>query len=192
VSTLLGYGGVVPAAVYGNAANDKQPTVISAPATWAYQPDTLRDARDKARSIILAQVISAQQGNDLVVPAAGEPEGVDRLPTQRVTLKVLQAFKGGTTVNEQLTLFQTGGTVTNTKGERAQLVLDGDPLYQSGERYLLMLVGGPNGMVRTIAPEGRYRYTNDGSLTPLVAGAVADEVKGKRLSNLASVLKSSG
>jgi hypothetical protein len=33
---------------------------------------------------------------------------------------------------------------------------------------MLMLEDGPQGMLRTIAPEGRYRVESNGSVTPMV------------------------
>jgi hypothetical protein len=92
-----------------------------------------------------------------------------------------------------VTLFQTGGTVSTAKAgdNHARLVLDGDPLYTAGEQYLLMLVPGPQGAQRIIAPEGRYRYdTATGKLAPTVAGPVANQVNGKRLADLQATLTS--
>jgi hypothetical protein len=186
-AVAVGLAGAVPAAVYGTG---NEPTTVPMRATWNYHPQSVKDARNTAQSIVLAQVVSTRQGDDLVVPAAGEPSGVNRVPTQRVTVKVLQSYKGTAQTNQQLTLFQTGGVVTNSRGESGRLVLDGDPLYKAGERYLLMLSAGPDGALRTIAPEGRYRYAADGSLTPMVTSKVTDEVKAKGLTGLAPLLRS--
>jgi hypothetical protein len=117
---------------------------------------------------------------------------VDRIPTQRVTLKVLRSYKGAT-ASTQLTLFQTGGLVSTAKAgdSHPRMMLDGDPFYTTGEQYLLMLVAGPQGTVRVVAPEGRFRYTaSTGALAPVVAGPVADQVNGKRLPDLQATLAS--
>jgi hypothetical protein len=84
----------------------------SAAASWAFRPQSVQEARDKAHTIVRAQVVSVEKGEDLVVPAKGEPTGEDRLPTQRITVKVTKSFKGNAQVGNTLTLFQTGGDVT--------------------------------------------------------------------------------
>jgi hypothetical protein len=188
----LALGAVIAqSAVYGNAA-DERPTV-TIHASWDFHPQTLKEARDHAQTIVLAQVVSVRAGDDIVTREPGEPDGVDRIPTQRVTVTVLQSFKGTATANQQLTLFQTGGVVSTAKAGdiHPRMVLDGDPFYANGEQYLLMLVPGPRGTLRVIAPEGRYRYNaSTGALTPMVAGPVADQVKNTRLTDLKPTLTS--
>lgn len=66
------------------------------------------------------------------------------IPTRRVTVEVIQPFKGTASAGARLTLFQTGGTVNlppapakGEKGEAApevkvhQVILEGDPLYRA-------------------------------------------------------------
>jgi hypothetical protein len=187
----LGVGGVlVQSAVYGSA--DQRPTA-TIHATWDFHPQTVKEARDRAQTIVLAQVVSVRAGDDIVTSEPGEPDGVDRIPTQRVTVTVRQSYKGTATVNQQLTLFQTGGVVSTAKAgdSHPRLILDGDPLYSNGEQYLLMLVLGPQGTLRIISPEGRYRYDPaKGTLTPMIAGPVADQIKGTHLNDLVPALKS--
>jgi len=187
----LGVAGVLAgSAVYGSA--DQRPTV-TIHATWEFHPQTVKQARDRAQTIVLAQVMSVRAGNDIVTREPGEPDGVDRIPTQRITVSVLQSYKGTATVHQQLTLFQTGGLVSTAQAgdRRPRMVLDGDAFYSKGEQYLLMLVPGPEGTLRIISPEGRYRYdAASGTLTPMVAGPVADQIKGTRLADLESTLQS--
>lgn len=192
-AALLVAGLVVQLAVYSN-----QEPVATTHASWTFHPATLREARNHAMSIVLAQVVAVQPGEDIVTAQSGEPDGFDRIPTQRVTIKVIDSYKGKNKAGEQLTLFQTGGTLlppAPAKGTKAdthipQMVLEGDPLYAVGEQYLLMLVPGPSGLLRTISPEGRYRHDKStGQLTAMVAGPVANEMKGKRLNSLATVLR---
>src|SRR5262249_16928347 len=124
----------------------QQPTT-TLHASWAFHPATLAQARDHSQSIVLAQVVSVERGQDLVTAVPNEPNGVDRIPTQRITVRVLRTYKGTARVGQQVTLFQTGGTVLPAPpppGGRAttkvpQYVLEGDPLYVAGEQYLLML-----------------------------------------------------
>lgn len=88
----------------------RQPAMV-AHASWGFQPKTLEEACDKAEVIARVQVQSVVQGPDDVVPVPGEPSGEDRLPTQRVTLRVLKSYKGTVTNGETLTLTQTGGAM---------------------------------------------------------------------------------
>ena len=93
-------------AVYYN----EQPE-IQAHASWAFHPKSLQETKDRAHTIVRAQVVAVEQGEDLVVPAIGEPTGEDRIPTQRITVRVKKVHKGGAREGDTLTRFQTGGTV---------------------------------------------------------------------------------
>ena len=95
-------------AVYYN----EQPEA-TASASWAFHPKSLKETRDRAHTIVQAKVVSVEKGEDLVVPARGEPTGEDRIPTQRITVKVNKAHKGEAKEGDTLTLFQTGGEVTD-------------------------------------------------------------------------------
>lgn len=55
--------------------------------TWAFHPETFQEARDRAQLIVLAQVVSVEQGTDLVAPLPQSLTGQDRVPTQRITLQ---------------------------------------------------------------------------------------------------------
>jgi hypothetical protein len=165
----------------------------TAHASWAFHPKSFAEARGRAKSIVLAEVTSVERGEDLVMPVEGEPNGEDRIPTQQVTLKVLKGYKGGAKAGQTLTLFQTGGTVLpppppeGTKEavtDVQQVILEGDPLYQQGEKYLLLLEPGPKGMLRTISPEGRYRHQQNDTLSPMVDNEVTREVRGKTLASI--------
>jgi hypothetical protein len=89
-------------------SHHEQPELVSE-ASWAFHPRSLRETRDRAHTIVRAQVVAVEKGEDLVVPARGEPSGEDRLPTQRITIKVTKNFKGAARPGQTLTLFQTGG-----------------------------------------------------------------------------------
>lgn len=115
---------------------------------------------------------------------------------------MLQSYKGPAAVGQQLTLFQTGGTVAppppstkpakgeNLETEVHQVILDGDPLYSPGQQYLVMLEDGPAGTLRPVSPEGRYRYDPaNGKLDPMVHNSVTGEVSSKSLTALAPVLR---
>lgn len=181
----LAAGGVAAQAAVADRT-DARPTV-TVHAQWDFHPTTLAQARARAQQIVLAEVVSVRPGADIVTPAAGEPDGVSRIPTQRITVRVFNSYKGTAKQGEELVLFQTGGVVSTAEpgDTHPRLVLDGDPFYAKGEQYLLMLVPGPQGTLRVVAPEGRYRVDKNGNLTAMVTGPVADEVKGKRLADVA-------
>ncbi|MCI0395684.1 MAG: hypothetical protein L0332_25090 [Chloroflexi bacterium] len=167
-------------------------------ASWIYHPETFETAVGDADLIVLANVIAVEAGNDIVHEAIGhEPEGEVRIPTQRITIEVVESYKGETKTGEQLVLFQTGGKRaeiiaqnedSNQELNSPVMILEGDPLYKVGEQYLLLLVPGPDNLLRTISPEGRYLVEKDGTLTPMVANEATDVVHGKTVDELESVL----
>ena len=190
----LAVGVGVQVAVYHQSA--PSPTYLHA--SWTFTPKTSQELDARAQSIVLARVVSVTAGPDIVTKQPQEPAGVDRIPTRRITVEVLKPYKGSATAGEQLTLFQTGGAVlppAPSKGTAAQthvqqLVLDGDPVYRTGEQYLLMLEPGPQGTLRTVSPEGRYRYdSGSGALTAMVNTTVAKQVSASRLTALEPALR---
>jgi len=178
--SLAALGVVVGA--QAKSAPAERPTV-TVNAVWDYHPATLAAARAKAEQVVQVTVVSVAAGPDIVTPAKGEPDGVDRIPTQRVTVSVLRAFKGSAKVGDQLTVFQTGGVVsTAVPGDtHPRMVVDGDPFYAAGEQHLLLLVPGPQGTLRIISPEGRYRIDAAGKLSSAVSGPVVAEATAKGL-----------
>lgn len=170
------------------AVSTSRPRNLVLYASWANSPKSLKEAHAIAKTIVLAEVIAVEQGDDLVVPVDGELNDEDRVPTQRVTLNVIKSYKGGDKTIDTVTLFQTGGVQTQAptsdngkelESNAAQVILEGDPLYVIGEQYLLMLEDGPNGMQRTISPEGRYLLQGDGTLKAMVDNDMTQEVVGK-------------
>jgi hypothetical protein len=162
--------------------------VVTASASWKFKPASLAETRDKASSIVQAEVVSVAPGPDLVVPASGEPTGEDRLPTQRVQVKVKKAVKGGAKAGDVLEVFQTGGKLlpsgqpdgkNNARLQAKLVILEGDPLYQVGEEYLLFLEDGPRGMKRAVSPEGRFRVERAGALVAMVQNDATKELHGK-------------
>jgi LPXTG-motif cell wall-anchored protein len=63
-------------------------------------------------------------------------------------------------------------------------MLDDDPAYQPGERYLLALVDGPEGTLRPISPEGRYLVAPDNSVQAVTTSAVGASVNGQALTTV--------
>jgi hypothetical protein len=192
----LSVAGLGQVAVY---THDHSP--VTQQASWSFQPKNAKAVRDRAKAIVLAEVVSTQPGEDIVTKQPNEPGGVDRIPTTRIIVKVIKSYKGATSVGEQVTLFQTGGTTelpaAPADGKSAQthvqqFVLEGDPTYVSGEQYLLMLEPGPSGTLRPVSPQGRYHYDkNSGVLTGVVKDAVSNETTSKQLSSMESGLRTS-
>ena len=148
-------------------------------ATWHFHPTALAEAQERASAIITAQVMAVTQAADLVVPVAGEPNGEDRVPTQRITVEVLDALKGN--VGQTLTLFRTG---TDSTG------IEGDPAYKVGETYVLFMQPKEDeaGSYRLIAPEGRFRVVN-AQLEPMVDAGYAAAFRGKHVADLQTELE---
>ncbi len=162
-------------------------------AVWAFQPKSFAEVVSHAQVIAEVQVVAVAKGADITVPASGEPNGVDVLPTQRVTVQVANSLKG-TQVGQQLTIFRNGGeaVVPESKpvvgkgdpnadpaGTKAHILLiSDDPEYKVGSRYFLLLVDGPDGTLRPISPEGRYLINGDSTLAPVSGSDVATSVAG--------------
>jgi hypothetical protein len=182
------------------AYHHDRPSTSVVRATWSFHPTSRQQVITRAQQIVLGKVTSITAGPPIVTAEPGEPGGVDRIPTQRITVTVVTGYKGTATAGQQLTLFQTGGSVTQqaapAKGKAArstvqQVVLEGDPAYRAGEQYLLMLEPGPAGSLRPVSPEGRYRVdAKTGSLSAMVSNPVTTAVTGQRLTALAATLRS--
>ncbi len=167
----------------------QRPAMV-AHAVWDFQPKNFAEAKNRAKHIVLAEVVNVERGEDIVTKVEGEPNGEDRLPTQKVTLKVVKGYKGNAR-DTMITLFQTGGEVQNppppAEGEKppsvegSEVIFAGDPLYKVGEQYLLLLEPGPRDMQRIVSPEGRYKVEANGTLEAMVDTDAAREVKGKPL-----------
>jgi hypothetical protein len=167
--------------------------VVETHASWAFKPKNLTEAQAKAHTIVQGEVVSVSAGPDIVTKAPGEPNNEDRIPTQQIKLKVNKVEKGNAKVGQIVDVFQTGGIAAPSgqpdgkQGARIEthlVLLSDDPLYKTGEQYLLMLEDGPKGLLRTISPEGRFRIESNGSVTPMVDNEVTAVVKGKQVSEL--------
>lgn len=114
---------------------------------WHNTPTSVDEAVDLGAVVVRATVMGVQQAPDIVVPAQGEPGGVDRVPTQAITFKTHESLKGS--VTSTFTVFRTGGPNT---------IVAGDPEYAVGQQYVLILdVQRPDGRWVLVSPEGRYQ-----------------------------------
>lgn len=195
----------------GRMAGDVESVWI---ADWAENPESVEEAVESAEQVVVGQVVRVRPGEDLVVEAEGLPDGVDRIPTEIVTLRVEKSMKAGRGDPPQtVEVFRTGGTIGTPPSQRGNrppeeppegverpdrpdppgdrtVKLNGDPPYERGERYVLMLKPGPemrvNGRTmraqRPVSPEGRYRVTRGGQIEPVSERAeFARELRGRSL-----------
>ena len=182
-------------------------------ASWVNHANTLKEGLDQSDQVILGEVTELGKGPDLVVPAAGEPSGEDRIPTMIVKLKVNKTYKGGP--GKVVELMQTGHStdavllpgnpfpaaqdnghvqvkgkrrvqgqsttspIGPTAGDSRATILEDDPPYLVGEKYVLFLkdmqhsdgsavalAGVSRAMTRVLAPEGRLQITKSDHLKP--------------------------
>ena len=182
-------------------------------ASWVNHANTLKEGLDQSDRVILGEVIQLRKGPDLVIPAAGEPSGEDRIETTIVKLKVHKTYKGAP--SEFVELMQTGHStdavllpgnpfsaaqdngrvqvkgkrrvqgqsttspIGPTSGDSRATILEDDPPYLVGEKYVLFLkdmqrsaesavalAGVSRAMTRVLAPEGRLQITKSDHLKP--------------------------
>ena len=133
-----------------------------------------------AELIVLADITSVKQGPDWVSPAG--PPHVTRVPTQRVTLEVVKVYQGDAAPGQTLTLYQGHVGVTWSGPLPFFMINENDPVYERGERYVLVLmpVSMPEelkpyqpepwqeGMFSVVYPEGRLRLNADGTVTSVL------------------------
>jgi hypothetical protein len=191
-------------------------------AVWAAFPRSLADASKLADRVVLGEVVNVARAEDLVFESGGEKEDAGRLriAVEAVEVRVLKNYKGKAD-HETLTVFHTGLSQAESPAEKAPppgpppprppdgidqpaapqpsrkgvttiSVLDGDPSYKVGERYLLFLQEGPTLKVRgqevrsnAIAnPSMRFRVGADSSLDPIAKHGFAKDLQGKPLAHL--------
>jgi hypothetical protein len=139
-------------------------------ASWRNSPDTLEQAVELSDDIVRGRVTRVRRAEDIVVQAAGEPDGEVRIPVEAVTIQLERTLKGGP--KERIQVFHTGlskGDSAAEKGapredppprpddgvdrprrlprpsiaESRTFLLEGDPPYKSGDRVVLFLTEGP-------------------------------------------------
>jgi hypothetical protein len=180
-------------------------------ASWVDRPTDIAAARNLAGQIVKGRVINIRRGRDLVVKVRGEPKNEDRVHVEIVTFALEGGYKGSRP--KTVEVFHTGLSLLRVKGrkiprphkgvkgrvakppllERRTVSLDEDPPYKVGQRYVLMLRGGPSVSTRggravktmaLVSPAGRYRVTPRGTLVPVMRRGFAAKLRGKKLSAL--------
>jgi len=202
-----------------------KPPVVRLHASWINNANTAAEGKAQSDHIVLGEVIGLAKGPDIVHAAPEEPEGQVSIPTTIVRLAVKKTYKGAP--GEVVELFQTGGGTDAvqlpappeadaakppkaqkgrgnppgpTSNESRATILEDDPPYQIGEKYILFLknidegpgvaaagalAALPPGMVRALAPEGRYQITKQDHLKPVTTKkGFAPQWQGRHMSEL--------
>ena len=170
-------------------------------ANWVNAPQTLEEAEKLASSVVVGRVISIRKGKDIVAKQEMEPSGEMRIPTEVVTIHVDNTLKGEP--QSVIKLFRTGTSrytqapkevpaefqgkaPGRTAVQPSPFLLEGDPEYVVGERYVLFLDKGPElekGLQAVIAPEGRYKIDSSDALVAVENRGLAKKLDGVTLSS---------
>jgi hypothetical protein len=140
-------------------------------AVWAFQPKSFADVVDNAQTVVQAQVVRVEAGPDIVTKAPGEPNGEDRIPTQRVTVNVQSVDKGNTSVGQTLVVFRTGGPITTPDAPRRGSIPGSDTPEQLAPPKA---TGGGKGDPNATAPDRPAPKSNPNA--PASVGILAFEV----------------
>lgn len=189
------YATTAPIDSRGGAA-DAGPRVTDLPLvaepSWVYRPLTLEGLTSNAELVVRAEVTGVDSGPDLtgmddaesvagglLSASTGQPRAEEPpIPTQRVAVRTLESLKGNAPA--ALSLFKTGS---------ADFLLEGDPSYAVGERYLLFLVPRADGTYVPVAPDGRLLVTSTGAIEPVIQGDVANEVAGDSVQDVEAAVR---
>lgn len=161
-----------------------EPAVRTLMASWAETPANLEETAASAEQVVLGRVSRVRQGDDIVVPVPGEPNGEDRIPVEIITVQVEKSYKtgrGGPPTSVEV--FHTG----RSAGRDVVTMMD-DPPYQRGEQYVMFLKPGPEvgsegarvASHRLVSPEGRYRVQG-GRIEPVTDRGFAARLRGRSL-----------
>lgn len=183
-------------------------------ASWVRKANSLDAAARLSNQIALGRVTNVRRGPDIVVAAATEPGGEDRIPVEIVTIRLEKAYKGGKP--QTIQVFHTGlstaaqpqplpqeGELDNRyqsdqppgpRGNLERLIsIEDDPPYKVGERYLMFLTEGPtiSGIPTQalIAPEGRYRVSANNRLQAITDRGLARSLEGTGLDRVEQLLQ---
>lgn len=148
------------------------PRVIDA--SWVWQPRTVAVMQLYSQAIVEARVTAVDPGQPLASGDAMAPE----IPTQVISLQLLDVLKGGLAQGATIKLYKTGSD---------SVTLSGDPPYKVGETYTLFLIERPDGLYLPVAPDGRLLESGSG-LEPKIPGPVGSALRGQGRDALKSLL----
>lgn len=190
--------------------NKPEPVLMAA---WAFDPRTLAEAKGLAKEIVEAEVTKVERADDLVIPAPGEPGGVERIAIEVVNMKVKGAMKGQP--GQEINLFRTAGLpvmrkdmpnmkeappkpkgASNPPSRPTPFVentinIHDDQAYKVGESYVMFLRDGPAvrmngqrmGTKTLLNPSTRFRVEGDNKVMPTIPDGLGQPFKGKPLQN---------
>jgi hypothetical protein len=151
---------------------DNAPRVLDA--SWLWRPRTVADMQLYSQAVVEAKVTAVGAGQ----PLTGADAAMPSIPTQVISLQVLDVLKGSLAQGATIKLFQTGS---------GSVVLSGDPPYDVGETYTLFLIERPDGLYLPVVPDGRL-LESDSGLEPRIEGPVGEDLKGKTKNDLKVLL----
>lgn len=144
-------------------------------AFWYHHPRSIRQATRQATEVVVAKVVGVAEG-DAIETAYPDGNGVQRIPSQRVSFDVKSSRKGALKPGESFVLFQNGNDENR---------FDEDPSYKVGRSYLLFLTEREDGTYLVLSPEGRYEVTKKG-LVPAAQKGFAKDLAGASLQDVMS------
>lgn len=188
--------------------NKSEPVLL---ATWAFEPRTLAEAKGLAKEVVEVTVTNIERADDLVVPAPGEPGGVERIAIEVVSMKVNGAMKGDP--GGVVQLFRTAGLpvtrrdmppmnqapprpkgapnppVAPTPFVENTINIHDDQAYKPGESYVMFLREGPQVTMRgqrvatktLLNPSTRFRVEAGGKIDPVIPDGLGAPFKGRPL-----------
>lgn len=149
---------------------------------WKNNPESLAQAKQMAKQIIVGEVTNVETGPGLRAAAPGEPGGEVVTPVQNVTIQVKDKVKGSGKAGDTITIQRLGD-------DRGCFRAAGDPPYKKAEQVLLLLEDGVGGRpAHAISPAGRYKV-KEGKLEVVEDNPIATEVAGKKLDEVVAKLK---
>jgi hypothetical protein len=166
----------------GTCDPDLSPNVFP---EWRNDPENLDQALEMSDQIVVGTTSEVTNGQPFTARAQGEPGGQTETPILNVTLDVDQSIKGPA---------REGGTITiQSLGDAAGCYrAAGDPRYQQGQKYLLMLENGEGGRPpHVISPAGRYMVGDNNVLEAVENTAVSEDVAGQKLGEVVEKLQGS-
>ncbi len=196
--------------------NKPDPVLMAA---WAYEPRSLAEAKGLAQDVVEAQVTKVERADDLVIPAPGEPGGVERIAIEVVTMKVKGAMKGKP--GQEVRVFRTAGIPVNKrdmpnmkdappkpKGATKRpakatpftentINVHDDQAYQVGENYVMFLRDGPQVKMKgkriatktLVNPSTRFKVGKDNRVTPLIPDGLGKPFKGKSIQQFKATIQ---
>lgn len=196
--------------------NKPDPVLLAA---WAFEPRSLAEAKGLAKDVVEAQVTKVERADDLVIPAPGEPGGVERIAIEVVNMRVKGAMKGKS--GQEIQVFRTAGIPVGKRKMPSMkeappkpkgaskppsrptpflgntINLHDDQEYKVGENYVMFLRDGPQVKMKgkriatksLVNPSTRFKVGKDNRVTPLIPDGLGKPFKGKSLQQFKATIQ---